>query len=153
MAKEVETETKTNRLSTRNMNHGWPYGLLGVLIILVVFMAGMGVARHHQLERTGGFFGGPGPGRVGMHERGFRTTGGGVGAGTISNGQSRARGVVTSVNGSDFTLAGNGSTTNVTTNSSTQYQDGNQVKQNDTVIVFGTTANNTLTATNIVINP
>lgn len=152
MAKEVETETKTNRMSTMNVSHGWLYGVLGVLIILVVFMAGMGIARHRQVARTGGFLSGPGSAKIGMRQRGFRT-GGGFGGGANSNGQSRTSGVVTAVNGSDFTLAGNGSTTNVTTNSSTQYQDGNQVKQNDTVIVFGTTANNTLTATSVIINP
>jgi len=149
MAKEVIQGEKPTRVSTVNVNHSWLYGLLGVLILLVVLMAGVGIANHHRrLERgivTSGQFG------TGFGERhqGFMAMGGKQ----LADGQNRTSGVVTAVNGSSFTLAGHGSTTEVTTNSSTQYRDGNTVKVNDTVVVSGTTINGTLTATKVVINP
>lgn len=70
-----------------------------------------------------------------------------------SNSQDTARGVITSVNGTNFTVAGNGSTQQVSTSSSTQYQGGDQVKVNDSVVAYGTTNNGTLSATQVVINP
>jgi hypothetical protein len=149
MAKEVVTETKPTRVSAVNINHSWLYGLVGILILLVVFMAGVGAANHHnRMVRPSGAMAGGFSKRIFGGERGFRADGG-----QLSNVGNSTRGVVTAVNGASFTLAGNGATTNVTTNSSTQYQDGNTVKQNDTVIVFGTTTNNTLTATQVIINP
>ena len=133
-------------------HRGWLYGVLTVIVLILVFMFGAAAQRHHSSREfmvTGGGFKTSfiGPGR--MHEQGF-----GFGGDTqTANGESRLNGVVTSVSGANFTVAGNGATNNVTTNSSTQYQGGNQVKQNDTVIVRGTSSNGTITATQIVINP
>ena len=90
-------------------------------------------------------------GDFGPREHGFMM--GGYGAGTSANGQTRQSGVATVVSGNSFTLAGNGATTKVTTSSSTQYQGGDQVKANDTVIVWGNLSSDTLSATQIVINP
>lgn len=137
--------------STAPAHNGWLYGALAAILVILVFMLGVAAERHHNSGQTffskAGFRTGfMGPER--MHEGGF-----GFGGTQTADGESRTTGVVTSVNGDNFTVAGNGATTNVTTNSSTQYQGGNQVKQNDTVIVRGTTSNGTLTATEVVINP
>ncbi len=63
------------------------------------------------------------------------------------------QGVVTAKNGNLITVIGNGTTNNVTTNSSTQYIGGNSVAINDTVIVVGEYNNNTFIAQTIEINP
>ena len=73
--------------------------------------------------------------------------------GDYLNSSDRVLGVVTNVGSNQFTVAGNGSTKDVLTNSSTQYSGGGSVKTNDTVIVFGTTTNNQFTADRVVINP
>ena len=129
----------------------WLYGLLGIIVLILVFIAGVSAADHRGANRAF-----PGAkvmalrGEFGVQKHGFGPFGGGMAS---NNGQTRTRGVVTSISGSSFTIAGNGSTTNVDTNSSTQYQNGNQVKQNDSVLVFGTNSKGTITATQIVINP
>lgn len=129
---------------------GW---LLPVMIFVVVIslagMFGSMVAYHHERQNTvlsprlGGM-------RSGIIQRNRTSDGFGM---MNSNSQNAVSGVVTNVNGSSFTVAGNGSTQQVSTDGSTQYQSGNQVKVNDTVVVYGTTTNNTLTATQIIINP
>ncbi|MBX4188958.1 hypothetical protein KW792_02555 [Candidatus Saccharibacteria bacterium] len=163
MAKQADHKTdhvteETNHVSTRPNyfstapGKGWLYGAGAFFLLLIAFAMGSAAAGHDRLQPGRTVLGGP---HVGF-ERHMRT-GGGQGlmeSGTsTSDGQSRTQGVVTSVNGSNFTIAAHGWTTNVTTNSSTKYQNGNQVKQNDSVIIFGTEANGTLTATQIVINP
>ncbi len=67
--------------------------------------------------------------------------------------QNRIEGVVTAVNGSILTIAGNGATNDVTTNSSTRYIGSSQPKVDDTVVVDGTISGGTFTATQIVVNP
>lgn len=135
--------------------HGYrkPGWLLPVLVfVIVVFLAGLFggmVAYHHERQNT---VLSPrlGEMRSGIIQRNRTSDGFGM---MNSNSQNAVSGVVTNVNGSSFTVAGNGSTQQVSTDSSTQYQSGNQVKVNDTVVVYGTTTNNTLTATQIIINP
>ena len=137
--------------STAPANRGWFYGALAAVVLILVFMFGAAAERHHNQRDfmvTGGGFKTSFIGPERIHERGF-----GFGVTQAASGEDRTAGVVTSVNGNNFTVAGHGATTNVTTNSSTQYRGGNQVKQNDTVIVRGTTSNGTITATRIVINP
>lgn len=73
--------------------------------------------------------------------------------GSLLNSDSRAAGVVTAVNGDKFTVASNGATKDVTTNSSTQYEGGDSVKVNDTVLVTGATSGGQFTADRILINP
>lgn len=63
------------------------------------------------------------------------------------------QGVITSVNGNSLTVAGDGLTNNITTNSSTQYVNGNSPKVNDTVSISAQFNNNQLTAQSININP
>ena len=156
MAKESgikETaEEKANHYGAITRNHGWLYGLVGLIILLLVFMAGLGIANHDRWGRNVNFVSKSSAMPLERHGR-FMMGDGGFGNNTTINGQSRDEGVVTSVSGSSFTLAGHGATTSVTTNSSTQYQGGNTVKQNDTVVVWGTESNGTLTATAVSINP
>lgn len=64
-----------------------------------------------------------------------------------------ARGTVTSAKGGEFVVAGHGSTTTVKTDSSTEYRGGNEVKTNDTVVVWGQDSDGTLKADTVVINP
>lgn len=153
MAKEPDAQVKNNQFSTMRQNNGWLAGLLALIAMALIFMAGVSIADYHRgmVYKSGNIVSGPGL-AGGFGERRFMM-GGGFGSNGTVNGQSRDEGVVTSVSGNNFTLAGNGATTNVATNSSTQYQGGNSVKQNDTVVVFGTESNGTLTATQIVINP
>jgi hypothetical protein len=147
-APAAQTNTvSTTRPSAFN-HHGWLTGLLIAIVVLLIFMAGMAVSNH----RNGVVFGPSKAIRTQAGGFGPRHSGG-FGGRTADNGQTRAAGVVTSVDGSSFTLAGNGSTTNVTTSGSTQYKDGNQVKQNDSVIVWGTESNGIISAAQIVINP
>ena len=58
-------------------------------------------------------------------------------------------GVVTAVNSDNIVIAGNGQSTTIKTNSSTQYVGGKKPVVNDTVSVVGTTTDNTITATQI----
>jgi len=121
-----------------------------VVIIVILLVAGIfGWASNHRgrFGPAGGF------GSV-QARRGFAAGGlYGVGSGGNAANQNRLQGVVTAVNGSSFTLAGNGTTNTVQTNGSTQYQNGNAVAVNDTVIVFGSVSNSTFTASQVVINP
>src|SRR5579862_6639659 len=151
MARQADkpTETQTapvNHYSTFSNGRGWLYGLIGLVVLVMVFIAGAAVANHR------GVIGGGLYGKRGVSLIGPRRGMGGLGGG-IYSAQNRIEGVVTSVNGSSFTVAGNGSTTDVTTSSSTQYQGGDTVKQNDTVVVYGSLSNNTFTATQVAINP
>ena len=145
------TESKTTETNTVTISRTWAYGLGGAFIILIALMVVVGVAGRHervmQGMRPGGFHRGL---STGTRPRRFMM--GGNGQGTV-NSANQVSGVVTAVNGSSFTLAGFGSTTNVTTDSSTQYQGGNTVKVNDTVVALGTTTGGTLTATEVSINP
>jgi len=62
----------------------------------------------------------------------------------------RLTGVVTQVNGGSFTIAGNGTTKSVTTNSTTTYDTTPKtVASNDSVIVTGTDTNGTFTAVSV----
>jgi len=58
-------------------------------------------------------------------------------------------GVVTAVNSDNIVIAGNGQQTTIKTNSSTQYVNSKKPAVNDTVSIVGTTADNTITATQI----
>ncbi|MGH7157330.1 MAG: DUF5666 domain-containing protein [Candidatus Saccharimonadales bacterium] len=153
MARQADKPTETENLSTTNhyrtFSHGrgWLYALIALVILVIVFAAGAAIGNFHRNGLRGGFYGKRGIGLVGPR-RGM----GGLGGGNRST-QNRVAGVVTSVNGNSFTVAGNGATTDVTTSSSTQYRDGDSVKQNDTVVVYGNLSNNTFNATQVVINP
>jgi len=70
---------------------------------------------------------------------------------TLNTNQVQISGVVTAVNGQSFTVAGNGSTNTVQTNSDTQYVNGSKVSVNDSVMVVGTTNGGTFTAAQVAI--
>jgi len=129
------------------------YGALVVVGIAVVlaFSAGMVIehASRQNLTRpagVGGFVMGE-RGQAGP--RGFYNRRLNSSADNIS----RLSGVVTAVNGTTFTVGGNGATNSVQTTSSTQFTGGDKVAVNDSVIVSGTTNNGTFTATQVAINP
>jgi hypothetical protein len=64
----------------------------------------------------------------------------------------RLTGVVTQVNGDSFTIAGNGTTKTIKTDSNTSYNTTDKkVSVNDSVIVTGTDSNGTFTATTVSI--
>src|SRR5690349_19499667 len=116
---ELKDESKTVKQPIMSPKLG--LGLAAILAVVLIFLAGMAADRVNNPHRpmmakfAGGFsrFGGMG-GR-----RGF--------GGGFSSNQNRISGVVTSVNGDNFTVAGNGSTNTVVTNSSTQYSNGSKV--------------------------
>jgi hypothetical protein len=58
-------------------------------------------------------------------------------------------GVVTAVNSDNIVIAGNGKSTTIKTNSSTQYPNSVKPSVNDTVTITGTTTDNAVTATEI----
>ncbi len=63
------------------------------------------------------------------------------------------QGVITAINGQTITIAGNGSTNNITINSSTQYTNGSSLKVNDTILVNAQFSSNQLTAQSVTLNP
>ena len=145
MPKEVE-----NPKETRAYSHpGYKIAAAVVALILVfgVFVVGA-IAGRASGDRFMGWHNSitikPGPAM--MQRRG-------VSQGGLFSTTNHISGVVTAVNGDSLTVAGNGATNTVTTNSSTQYQGGGSVKINDTVIAFGSTSSNTFTATEVDINP
>lgn len=90
----------------------------------------------------------------GMVEKGIMNTGGPrAGMNTTVNPTdgstvTRLIGVVTQVNGDSFTIAGNGTTKTIKTDSNTVYNTTDKkVNVNDSVIVTGTDSNGTFTAT------
>ena len=84
--------------------------------------------------------------RVGFGRSGF------FGGSSISSNQVQISGVVTAVNSSSFTIAGNGSNNTVQTNSSTQYFNASKVSVNDSVVVVGTTNNSKFTASRVIVS-
>ena len=148
MPAENKSEDKNDKTQAPNrMRSGWGLALAIIVILLVAIAIGMSAGRFND-DRFGMHGGGRGGGFTMMHGSG------GVGmGGRIGNGQDRVTGTVTALNGQNFTVAGHGSSYQVQTNSSTQYQNGNTVKLNDTIVAFGTTNSGTLTATLVTINP
>ncbi len=122
----------------------------GIVLMLGVGLLTFGFVREHPgvlardtirrdiaIDRNGG---------PGMRGFGFR-------GGMMDDNQNRLTGVVTKVDGKNFTIAGNGTTNSITVNDSTQYTNGSTVAINDTVFVSGTVNNGTFTATQVTINP
>ena len=141
-------QEKPSKYIDTHIHKSWIAGLAALLILFVVFMFGMAAGRFG----TGNFGHRQSVFMKGIMMSGDRGFGGMMHSGLI-NSQDRVAGTVTAVNGSSFTLAGNGSSYSVQTNSSTQWQNGRSVKVNDTVMAFGTTNGGVLTATQVVINP
>lgn len=127
-----------------NKTHwGWPAAIIVIVIVGMMLIGGM-FAWAFWGGGYGGYWGMHGSyGNRMMDEHGYG----------IMFGGDRVVGTVTAVDGSSFTVAGDGSTTKVTTDDSTRYTYGNQVKVNDTVMVLGNTSGGTLKADRVVINP
>jgi hypothetical protein len=150
MAEEKQQEKAEG---AKNLNSDWKSrpgsfrvlsALLAILLVVVIFAAGMHAA--HREDR---------PGFVVHRGFGMQQRLGDARPGFMDNAQAQNRlvGVVTAVNGSSLTVAGNGATSTVNTSSSTRYRNGNATKVNDTVMILGTNNNGTWTAEQIVINP
>lgn len=135
------------RPATNPLYPSWknPWVILAAFLIAGFIL--FGVAAVHVVKRTQAVLARPGRASM-MQPYGA----GGYVRNPASNG-SIVEGVVTAANTAALTVAGNGTTSTVSTTSSTQYQGGSQAAVNDTVIVTGTTTNGTFTATKIVINP
>ena len=140
--------------------------LVVVLLVLTVIVGSLAVKRafithvglrgaiSNQMERgadsnsnfiveRGNGMRGNGMGDGGM--RGGRQFGSGVQANSLV-------GVVTAVNGSGFTVAGDGTTETVNTSSDTRFVGATSVKVNDSVRVLGTVSGSTWTATGVFVN-
>ena len=142
-----EENNKTEYVSLQSRRWFWPAAIGVGLIVLFSFFASLfaiGIGAHDLAggHRRAYAFNHP------MSERGMRDFGP-----RLNDNQSHLHGVVTAVNGSSFTVAGSGSTNEVQTNSSTQYQNGSQVKVNDSVVVVGTISDGKFTASKVLINP
>lgn len=127
-----------------NKTHwGWPAAIIVIIIFGLMFIGGI----FAWTVWGGGYYG--------MHggAYGNRMMDRNGGYGSMFSSQDRVVGTVTAVDGSSFTVAGDGSSTKVTTDNSTRYTYGDQVKVNDTVLVFGNTSGGTLKADRVIINP
>lgn len=134
--------------STAPARRGW-WIVISSVVILILAAAALAAAAAYRV--SGGGHGASRP--LGIERRIIAGGLSGLQKGAAANGQTRKLGVVTAVNGSNFTLAANGKTTQVTTSSSTQYRGGSQVKVDDTVIATGNTSGGTLDASRVNINP
>jgi hypothetical protein len=149
-AQKVSNSDNQTYVPVHHKRWFWPTaGIIVVLILIFGFLARLRWAWHggpgYRLSRTGDLGARPfGHARIDHF--------GGMGDGQLDS-QNRLQGVVTAVNGSIITVAGHGSTNIIQTNGSTSYQNGNQIKINDSVIAFGATSSGTFTATRVVINP
>lgn len=142
----VEKGHKRSATQPSLTHNPWVIGAAGIVVLVLVFAAGYSTAQRKNNRRS------PVGSMIGSSYGYSRRFGRGFGGHFDMNSANRVSGVVTSVNGNNFTIAGNGSTATVVTNNSTQYTGGNQVKVNDSVLVFGTSNNGTFTATQVIIN-
>jgi hypothetical protein len=121
----------------------WPILIVVLLILMFGFFASWSGYRFDRYGRFGL--------DNGYHMRG--QMGNGYFGGQYDNNQLRIEGVVTTVNGSSFTVSGHGNSNTVQTDSNTHYQNGSAVKVNDSITVYGTINNGTFMASTVVINP
>jgi hypothetical protein len=144
-------------------NHNHKPLLIGGIVIAFVLVLALGLfaghvaMRHNLAQRVGSRIelnqgmmnnqGGFGP------MNGQRPMGGQrhFGSGQAANRQFLT-GVVTVVNGANFTVAGNGSTETVNTSGSTTFVGKTSVSVNDTVRVIGTVSGSVWTADRVIVN-
>ncbi len=125
--------------------------ILAVIMLLIGFGGGFLIGRHSvkkTITQAASRFGNQGTqdpmglgGRFGAQRRGE----------ALGNMGNRLNGVVTAVNGSSFTLAGQGTTKTIQTSGTTVYSGGSTVKVNDSVNVVYSGSGDTLTATRVTI--
>jgi hypothetical protein len=160
-------ESKNNNKTPGLSKHAKEWLLVTGVVAALMLAYGIGYscANHHNEHNkffAQGFMarGGDEGGPVTITSGSATAVGGGmmmgrgeIGASTMMDNDTHHSGVVTAVSGANFTIAGNGASTSVTTSSSTEYQGGNTVKANDSVIVEGTKTGDTIAATRVIINP
>jgi hypothetical protein len=130
--------------------HRRPWGVPILIIVILIILFGLFASWAGWRYDRNGHLGFNGDMR---RPYGQMTPGYSSGSNGIYNNEIRLQGVVTAVNGTEFTVAGNGSSNTVQTDSTTQYQNGSGVAVNDSVIVYGTINNGMFTAKTVVINP
>ena len=126
----------------------WVLGTL-LAVVFIILLAGA--------FRQAFYFGGM-DGRYDNNHMGFNTVRsdrGGMRGGMMhdDNDNSRITGVITAIDGSTLTVAGEGTTKKVTTNDSTEYYGAAQpVKVNDTVRIMGSTTGDSFSASKVMIS-
>lgn len=120
-----------------------PFVLTGLIIIFVLLIGVAFAAGHHAWQREGAF-GGRQFTSVQFLPNGMRTYSGDLRGGMMYGGDgstasnTRVSGVVTAVDGSTITVAGNGTTTKVTVSSNTTYSGSAEpAKVNDSITAVG----------------
>ena len=124
---------------------------LGGIIVFFVLIVGVSMAAFH-LNTTrvqGGFMGGPQ--RSGMMRAPYGARGGVRMMNGVTSNEQRLSGVVTTVNGTSYTIAGGGKSNTVQTDGNTRYVNDKKPAVNDSVTVLGTTNNGTFTASEVVV--
>ena len=147
---EQAARAHVTQSNTTNRARSPLWYVLGTLIAVVFIILLAGAFKHAlirqdtgRFERSAGF---------GFDDR-HMARGGMKGNRDRTNDGAHIRGLVTALNGSVLTIAGNGTTKKVTINDSTEYYGAAQpVKVNDSVRIMGTTSGDTFTATRIVIS-
>jgi hypothetical protein len=154
---ETKTVSKTRNTWIEKPGKEWLYVLAAVIVVLLAYGIGYAAATNHydnQKVTTRGFYArSMGDGPVTIGHGGAMMGSGQYGTRTMFEDSDHFHGVVTAVSGANFTIAGSGASTNVVTSGSTSYQNGNAVKQNDSVIIEGSKSGDTITATKVIINP
>ncbi|MEI6237107.1 MAG: DUF5666 domain-containing protein [Candidatus Saccharibacteria bacterium] len=146
---EQEVNEKKRDTKGSDKTLAWVLGGLAIFIFAFVFIGCFGLVaynRNHSDNIGVGKIGFMNDSRPRFEHR--RLMGGGD---MTENNQIVVNGVVTTINGQSFTIAGNGTTNTVQTNSSTQYSGSTKVSVNDSVTVSGSTNNSVFTATQVVI--
>jgi hypothetical protein len=155
VVKAEVVNTPTPAPAPQNNNRTW--WIIGGALAVVAMICGMAWGMAHRTAFVDGRFDGPMMQSNFSDSRfdrdGMRGGGGMMGdRDAISSDSTRVSGVVTAINGSTLTVAGNGTTKQVTTNDSTTYYGAAQpVKVNDSIMITGTTSGDTFTAGRIVI--
>ena len=143
------TETTKETAVETNKQRSPLWWILGtVLVVLVLlFLAGAAKRAFHDESKFNDRFDRGGFGMIeGRGGRGGHMT-------DRLNDDTSVSGVVIKIDGSMLTVAGNGTTKQVTINDSTEYYGATQpVKVNDSVRIHGTTSNDVFTAAQIMIS-
>lgn len=147
--KDVKATTveqpNTSRRPTRTW---WIIGgvTAGLAVIGLICALAWGKA-HHVSVGDGGF-----ERRFGYDRRDPDRLERGMTRDSYASDSSHVSGVVTAINGTSLTIAGNGTTRQITTTGTTTYYGAAQpVKVNDSVTISGTTSGDTFTANRIMI--
>jgi hypothetical protein len=151
MATPVEPTPDSHQHPTHVPLSNWrnPWVVLASVLVLVFIVFGLisHAAVHFGPQMYTRITGTSGPAGAGMWgpEGARRSV-------AVAPGGSQVQGVVTAIDGTKLTIAGDGTTSTVYTSSATQYIGASSAAVNDTVDVTGTTSDGTFTASSIAIN-